>query len=266
MRYTEAARRPPPRPSTALALLGLLIALLSADALAGDFERRQRDHPRYRAAAADHRAAVERAFRDAGAAWPPQLFLRGFKLEGVLELWAAPAVGERWIRVRSFPICAASGALGPKRRQGDRQVPEGFYAVDRFNPRSRFHLSLGVDYPNAVDRARTPAGQSPGGDIFIHGDCVTIGCLPLRDGPMEALYVAAVAAWDAGHRRIPVHVFPCRFDTERCAAALDAAGRARPADAATWPALVPGYRLFEEHGAPPRVRATAGGYVIRPGR
>ena len=249
-----------------IVLLSALGLLISGPAFAGAFEQRQKKYPRYRAALAEDGADVERRFRDAGAAWPPRLFLRAFKLEGVLEMWAAPAGGDRWIKVRSFPVCARSGRLGPKRRVGDFQVPEGFYRIDRFNPASQFHLSLGIDYPNAFDRTRTPRGVSPGGDIFIHGNCVTIGCLPLQDEPMELLYVAAVAAWDAGHRRTPVHIFPCRFGTDRCIETLAEAGAERPRDAATWPALMPGYRLFEDERVPPRVRVDARGYRVRSGR
>ncbi len=269
MRYIDTREVHPPagrlfrRPVPGVVLL-LLCCLSAEAAFAGAFEQRQQRYSRYRAALAEDGADVERRFRDAGAAWPPRLFLRAFKLEGALEMWAAPATGERWIKVRTFPVCAASGRLGPKRRVGDLQVPEGFYRVDRFNPASRFHLSLGIDYPNALDRTRTPRGVSPGGDIFIHGDCVTIGCLPLQDEPMELLYVAAVAAWDAGHRSTPVHIFPCRFGTDRCVEALQSAGAERPADAATWPALMPGYRLFEETGVPPRVRVSARGYRFTP--
>lgn len=262
MRYpTRRHLRPLP---SARWLMPMWILATASVALAGSFEARQLNYPRYREAAAEDGADVERRFRDAGAAWPPRLFLRAFKLEGVLELWAAPATGERWIMVKAFPVCARSGRLGPKRHQGDFQVPEGFYRIERFNPASQFHLSLGIDYPNAVDRTRTAPGRSPGGDIFIHGNCVTVGCLPLQDEPMEALYVAAVAAWDAGHRGTPVHIFPCRFGSDRCVAALAEAGARRPADAATWPSLVPGYELFERERLPPRVRATRGGYRIQP--
>lgn len=247
---------------------GLLAGLLCAPAVvcAGGFKRQQRDYPRFRTADQARSPAVEQQFRDAGAKWPPRVFLRAFKLEGELELWAAPRSGTDWVKVRTFPVCARSGALGPKRRQGDLQVPEGFYRVDRFNPASRFHLSLGIDYPNAVDRARQRSGAPLGGDIFIHGDCVTIGCLPLRDGPMEDLYVGAVAAWDAGHRTIPVHIFPCRFGTDPCTEALGEVGLQRPADAQTWPALMPGYWQFETDRVPPRVRATPTGYRVRTGR
>lgn len=266
MRYPTAFEDATPRPRLIplLALLLLITHPTAADA--GSFTDQQRRFSRYRAAERTHAADTERRFRDAGAAWPPRVFLRAFKLEAALEVWAAPARGDRWVLVQQLPICARSGQLGPKRSQGDAQVPEGFYHIDRFNPQSAYHLSLGLDYPNALDRTRTRPGRSPGGDIFIHGDCVTIGCLPLRDEPMESVYLATVAARDAGQRAIEVHLFPCRFGTDRCTAALARAGRERPDDAATWPALMPGHALFEAEGVPPRIRATRAGYHIRSGR
>jgi murein L,D-transpeptidase YafK len=129
----------------------------------------------------------------------------------------------------------ASGGLGPKVREGDLQVPEGVYQIDAFNPASRFHLALRVGYPNAVDRARARAlGVPAGGDIMVHGGCATVGCLPLRDGPMERLYVAAVQARASSRAAIPVHLHPCRYETPSCRAALDAEG---PTWEAHWAAL-----------------------------
>ncbi len=225
---------------------------------AGTFERQQRGYGRVRQAFDNHHAEVQRQFADAGAAWPPRgMFLRAFKHEGVLELWAEPAKSTQRVLVRTFPICAASGELGPKSRSGDLQVPEGFYTIDRFNPRSSYHLSLGIDYPNAVDRTRA-AGGPPGGDIFIHGDCVTVGCLPLEDGPIEALYVVAVSARDAGQKAIPVHIFPCRFGTAACKAATTGADATLKA---FWTVLEAGYTDFEKTQIPPRYTATSDGYV-----
>jgi murein L,D-transpeptidase YafK len=91
--------------------------------------------------------------------------------------------------VTTYSICAASGRAGPKRREGDFQVPEGFYAIDMFNPRSRFHLSMRVDYPNARDRAL----RSTGGQIMIHGDCMSVGCVAISDERIEELWVMARA-------------------------------------------------------------------------
>lgn len=239
----------------------LTVASVSA-AAAGPFETKQRTYERVRGAFERHRDDVERAFRDGGAAWPPRgVFIRAFKLDGVLELWAEGAKaargGER-VLVRRFAICASSGVLGPKRREGDLQVPEGFYTIDRFNPRSSYHVSLGLDYPNAVDRARA-GKEPPGGDIFIHGDCVTIGCMPLEDLPMEWLYVAAVIAKDRGQDTIPVHVFPFRLGTPEA----DAYSAAAPPELrAFWAVLARGYEAFEATRVPPRVRPTRKGYVF----
>jgi len=154
-------------------------------------------------------AAVEAAFRDKGLAYPPgALFLRAFKREGVLELWGRDPGHAAFTLVKAYPICASSGELGPKRREGDGQVPEGAYRVVVFNPASRFHLSLGLDYPNASDRVLSDR-RRPGGAIMVHGNCVTIGCIPIEDDGIEEVYLAAL---DARDRTVPVHVFPGRMD------------------------------------------------------
>lgn len=178
-------------------------------------------------------------FSAAHVAYPPdEIYLRAFKDEAVLELWAGN-VGAPLRLIRSFSICASSGRLGPKRTEGDGQVPEGLYTLNRFNPWSRFHLSLGVSYPNASDRIR---GSRPlGGDVFIHGDCVTIGCLPIRDGPIEELYVVAL---DARHRPIPVHIFPRRLDDVGFAL-LEKRWQADAARLQLWRELRPAYLDFE---------------------
>ena len=241
------------------ALLGaLLLSHLppaSPPAHAGEFARRQLQFSRVQEAARDRLPAVEADFRAVGAAWPPRgVYLRGFKSEGQVELWAAPDKDSAWVLVRSFPVCARSGALGPKRKQGDLQVPEGFYHVSVFNPRSSYHLSLGVSYPNAADRFHS-GKRAPGNAIMIHGSCVTIGCLPLQDGPIEDLYLAAVMARDGGQTTIPIHLFPCRLDDPTCEATLATAGAERPDLQAFWAGLRPGYDAFTATKIPPVVRA-----------
>lgn len=243
--------------------LGVLAMSGSAQGRPSGFEGAQRKFPRVAAAFASHRADVERAFREAGAAWPPErLFLRAYKHEGRLELWAQAGRGDTLVEVRSFAVCASSGVLGPKAVSGDLQVPEGVYRVDRFNPRSRYHLSLGVDYPNAVDLARAD-GRPPGGDIFIHGDCVTIGCLPIEDGPIEWLYVAAVLGRGAGAQRpavIDVHIFPCRFGSGACEEEL---ARHSEELQAFWDTLRPIHAAFEVDRRLPRVTIDSRGYRLR---
>ncbi|MEO0404169.1 MAG: L,D-transpeptidase family protein [Bacteroidota bacterium] len=89
--------------------------------------------------------------------------------------------------IQTIPFCTTSGALGPKRKQGDLQIPEGWYTIDRFNPNSRFHLSLGLNYPNKSDLMRSTF-EDPGDNIFIHGGCQSIGCISLGDTPISWLY------------------------------------------------------------------------------
>jgi murein L,D-transpeptidase YafK len=103
-----------------------------------------------------------------------------------------------------------SGTMGPKRMEGDYQVPEGFYHINEFNPNSNYHLSLGINYPNASDRILSNTDR-PGGSIYIHGNCVSTGCIAISDEPIEELYVLASAARNQGQEFIPVHIFPVRY-------------------------------------------------------
>lgn len=169
---------------------------------------------------------------------PFRLFLRVFKQEDVIEAWVKPATAEQYHLLREYPVCRKSGAPGPKRREGDLQVPEGVYHIDRFNPNSLYHLSLGLNYPNASDRLRGDP-SAPGSDIFIHGDCVTVGCLPITDPLIEDLYTLAETAKGYGHP-IAVHIFPFRLDdryTDRL--------RTGAAHRSFWAELYPVYRFFE---------------------
>ena len=142
-----------------------------------------------------------------------QIKISAFKAEGVLEIWAKSDFQSTYILLQEFNICAKSGSLGPKLKQGDGQVPEGIYYIDRFNPNSTYHLSLGISYPNSADEIRSK-GLNPGGDIFIHGKCVTIGCLPMTDGIIEQIYLLAIYSKDSGQKQIPVSIFPFKMTEE----------------------------------------------------
>ncbi len=140
----------------------------------------------------------------------PHLFLRAFKEEEILEVWAKSKGEKKFLKIKEYEFCSSSGELGPKRKQGDFQIPEGFYSINRFNPESNYHLSLGIDYPNSSDRI---LGHGPrlGGDIFIHGACATVGCIPITDDKIKELYILAVEAKNNGQLNIPVHIFPTRL-------------------------------------------------------
>lgn len=135
-------------------------------------------------------------------AWPPaRTTWLAVKDERRLEAWVAGATGT-FQHLITYDVLAASGGPGPKRREGDRQVPEGFYALPDLNPNSRFHLSVRVGYPNEEDIAyRTVPRDQMGGDIFVHGSDVSIGCLAVGDDAIEELFVLA-ARVPIEHRRI----------------------------------------------------------------
>jgi murein L,D-transpeptidase YafK len=204
---------------------------------------------------AEKGARVKAMCAKAGVKYPPKkLFLRAFKRERVLEVWASNGGSAAFRKVASYPVAAASGDLGPKRVQGDQQVPEGFYVVDRFNPKSLFWLSLGLNYPNASDRVLSDR-QRPGADIFIHGNCVSIGCLAMNDDAIKEIYLLALEAHKAGQKGLPVHIFPFRMTAQ---ATLEAA-RSYPQWANFWSQLKPGYDAFERTRRVPQVRVLKDG-------
>lgn len=185
------------------------------------------------------------------------LFLRIFKQEGQLEAWVKGKKENTYILYKSFPICSKSGVLGPKRAQGDYQVPEGFYDISGFQPYSNYHLALKVSYPNKSDRLKATS-KDAGGDIMIHGNCVTIGCIPIQDGPIEELYLLAV---EAGNQKsiIPVHIFPFDFSTRGPVITPSA----NPETLYFWKTLQPAFDHFEnKHSLPVISINKLGDYVI----
>ncbi|MCR5888889.1 L,D-transpeptidase family protein [Hymenobacter sp. J193] len=223
------------------------------------FREDQLQFSRVRAAYQHHGSTVQALFVKHGIdPQRPELFVRAIKTRRQLEVWGRTSGQGSYQLLRAYHIAATSGTLGPKRREGDLQVPEGFYFIDRFNPSSTFHLSLGLNYPNAADRQRSDP-QHPGGDIFIHGSNVTIGCLPITDDKIEELYVLLVEARTGGQEQIPVHIFP--FDLTP----TNLTARAHSPHHSFWRELAPGFRYFEQHRQLPTVDVTAeGSYAVGP--
>jgi hypothetical protein len=156
------------------------------------------------------RARMAPYFSQAGVSYPPERFLlAAFKQENELHLFAA-GPSQSLTFIRQYRVLAASGDLGPKLEAGDLQVPEGVYQIDSLNPNSRFHLSLRLDYPNSADRrrAREDGRRDLGGDIMIHGNAVSTGCLAMGDTVAEELFVLAS---DAGWEETRVIVSPVDF-------------------------------------------------------
>jgi murein L,D-transpeptidase YafK len=227
------------------------------------FALEQLRHERVREARLAARHPIKRLFHERGIRYPAaEVFMRIFKRERTLELWALGADAEQFALLKTYTICALAGELGPKRRQGDNQTPEGFYAITFFNPRSDFYLSLHVDYPNRRDRALAKEGVRLGGDIYIHGGCSSEGCLAVTDEGIKELYWLAVEARAAGQQRIPVHVFPARLDSHEYDVLMRSFSD-RPDLTDFWATLKPGYDFFEQHRRLPNITVDArGDYAV----
>ncbi len=176
-----------------------------------DFLSQQKKYARVRTALTEKEQTFAESLRQNGlTADNVHILIVAYKAEKKLEIYAKNKEKTVCKLIASYDICASSGLLGPKRKLGDEQVPEGFYKIDRFNPASNFYLSLGINYPNQSDKKKSNA-PNLGGDIFIHGSCVTIGCLPMTDDKIKEIYLYAVFARNNGQNDIPVYIFPFRM-------------------------------------------------------
>ncbi|MCC6251494.1 MAG: L,D-transpeptidase family protein [Bacteroidia bacterium] len=191
-------------------ILLLGITLLSFT-LQNDFLTQQKKYERVRTALNEKQDYLEKKLKDHKLT-PNNINLLfiAYKDSDTLEVYAKTKQEKSYTKLLSYKICSRSGELGPKRKQGDGQVPEGFYHINRFNPTSSYYLSLGLNYPNQSDKVKSKAANL-GGDIFIHGSCVTIGCMPMTDNYIKEIYLLAIYARNNGQDKIPVYVFPFRM-------------------------------------------------------
>ena len=152
--------------------------------------------------------------------------------------------------------------MGPKRLQDDYQVPEGFYYINQFKPNSNYHLALGIDYPNESDRIVSDS-ISPGGGIYIHGNCVTTGCIPILDNQIEEVYLLSAMAKSEGEDFIPVHIFSVRYNRQKSMEYLSRTTKDNQAIQKFEVNLKEAYDYFEEHKTLPLISINKKGeYVI----
>jgi murein L,D-transpeptidase YafK len=152
--------------------------------------------------------------RNKGTTENSPVLIRTYKKEAELEIWKMQADG-RYTHLKTFPMCRWSGQLGPKTREGDRQVPEGFYSITpgQMNPNSAYYLSFNVGYPNAYDRA---LGHS-GGSIMVHGVCSSAGCFSMTDEQIAEIYAIAREGFNGGQRAIQMQSYPFHMTPENMA-------------------------------------------------
>lgn len=210
------------------------------------FENYQFAAPRVAQAYAQYRPIWQQVFKEKNMSWPPKdILIRSFKGSNEMEIWARDEGVDTYRLVQEFPVCAISGSLGPKRWEGDLQIPEGYYFISNFNPRSAYHLSLMLNYPNYSDLIKGNKVK-PGGDIYIHGGCVTVGCLPMTDDGIKRIYTLALIAKMNGQRNIPVQVFPVRFNSKEVQFLSTEYGKDEDKHR-FWMNLKSGYDYFEKY-------------------
>jgi murein L,D-transpeptidase YafK len=181
------------------------------------------------------------------------MLIRTYKKEAEFEIWKMRSDG-RYALLKTYPMCRWSGQLGPKVREGDRQVPEGFYAITpgQMNPNSAYYLSFNVGYPNAYDRAHGASG----GAIMVHGACSSAGCFSMTDQQIAEIYAIARESFAGGQREIQMQSYPFHMTAENLAK-----HRADP-NIAFWKQLKEGADNFEVTKAEPRVGVCDRHYVF----
>ena len=169
------------------------------------------------------------------------VFIRIIKEEYILELWLQEENGA-WNCFRTYEIAGMSGEIGPKTKEGDKQAPEGFYRVkpQSMNPRSSYHLSFNIGYPNTYDLSLGRTGSY----IMVHGSDVSVGCFAMTDEKIEEIYTLVNEAFLAGVKEVPVQVYPFRMTTQRMQE------EAQNEHHSFWLHLLPGWQHTETHREP----------------
>lgn len=181
------------------------------------------------------------------------IMARIFKEENVVEIWKQKTNG-RYDVIATYPICKWSGKLGPKYTEGDRQAPEGFYTVRpaQMNPRSSYHLSFNIGFPNAYDRANGRTGAN----LMVHGACSSSGCYSMNDPQIEEIYAFGRDAFQGGQTEFQIQAFPFRMT------AANMARYRNDPNYEFWKMLKVGYDNFEITKVPPKVDVCEKRYVF----
>jgi murein L,D-transpeptidase YafK len=182
------------------------------------------------------------------------ILIRIFKEESKLEVWKKQKQSGRYALLKDYDICAWSGVLGPKIKEGDRQAPEGFYTIRpaQMNPNSSYHLSFNMGYPNDFDRAHGRTGS----ELMVHGACSSRGCYSMQDEQIQEIYTLGRLAFEGGQRDFQVQAFPFRMTPENMARHRD-----NP-HMPFWRMLKEGYDHFEAMHQPPKVDVCDKRYVF----
>jgi murein L,D-transpeptidase YafK len=181
------------------------------------------------------------------------ILVRLFKEESELEVWKKNEDGE-YALLKTYPICRWSGDLGPKKKEGDRQAPEGFYTIapGQMNPNSSYYLAFNTGFPNAYDRSWGYTGS----ELMVHGDCSSRGCYAMTDEQIQEIYALARESFFGGQKAFQLEAFPFRMT------ALNMAKHRNNPNFAFWKMLKEGYDHFEATKQEPKVAVCEKRYVF----
>jgi murein L,D-transpeptidase YafK len=181
------------------------------------------------------------------------MLIRLFKQEAELEVWKQDRSG-RFALLKTYPICRWSGDLGPKVREGDRQAPEGFYAISpaQMNPQSAYYLSFNTGYPNAYDRSLGHTGS----ELMVHGDCSSRGCYAMTDEQIAEIYSLGRESFFGGQRSFQFEAFPFRMTP------VNMAKHRNNPNMPFWKMIKEGYDHFEVTRQEPKVDFCEKKYVF----
>ena len=199
---------------------------------------------------------LEEGLVELGATIGDPVFIRIFKKEALLEVWIR--TGTVYEHLKDYAICAYSGYLGPKLKEGDRQAPEGFYKVKKhqLNPNSKYHLSFNLGYPNKYDREHNRTGSF----LMVHGNCVSDGCYAMTNEKIEEIYNLLETSLQKGQKYVQVHAYPF-YMTDKNMALYDDDNEWYD----FWMNLKEGYDYFEAEKLPPLIKVKNKLYTIHEG-
>ncbi len=198
---------------------------------------------------------LHKALYKANARLGDPIFIEIFKKEKLLKVWIKPKNSKYYKLLKSYQICAYSGKLGPKLKEGDFQAPEGFYKVYQksLNPHSKYTLSFNLGFPNEYDRYYKRTGSY----LMVHGKCVSSGCYAMGDRNIKEIYALVKAALKKGAPYVLVAAYP--FEMTQKNLMLYQNNPNYP----FWKNLQEGYTLFHTHKIPPIVTVKNGRYIFK---
>ena len=181
------------------------------------------------------------------------ILARIFKEEAEMEIWKQNRDGQ-FVLLKTYPICRWSGDLGPKKKEGDRQAPEGFYTITpgQMNPNSNYYLAFNTGFPNAYDRAMGYTGS----ELMVHGDCSSRGCYAMTDEQIQEIYALARESFFGGQKAFQLQAYPFRMT------ALNMAKHRNNPNFAFWKMLKEGYDHFNATHQEPKVAVCEKRYVF----